>query len=480
MAKYGFSRLNVASAFQGVNQAKDGRYLAAGESPAAYNFRANKGILSTAPGYSKHIATALPAAPVALMLFFKYTDKGTVTKHLLVSTANNLYVWSGSAWTSIKGSETITSGDFSFANYRENGVSKIILSNGVDPVFQWTGTGSISKLYYDATDPSNVLEAPRGKCVTIHVERLWAAGVTGSPQTVFASDAYAPSNWVVGEDDAGYITVSTWDGGSVVGLAAMLGDVVVFKQNSIFRVVGTYPAEFEPVQVFTMEGTIAPRTLCQYNNRAYFLSEDGIMVYDTSKAVELIPYVLKDFWAQVNIAKLDVACGIAHNNILYMAVPYGTNQQTNNAVIEYDIVNRTVFLRTGISVARFLEDNEDLLFVGPGNYVYKYGSGTTLDGTAVAATWDTPLTDFGVQGRKFTYDLYITGWTDTVGGQVKVDAIVDDTVAATSTVTLPTKQDVVRTTLRASGRVMKFRISNVSGSVVHIARVDVDFDVMED
>ena len=50
MAKYGFSRLNVASAFQGVNQAKDGRFLAAGESPAAYNCRTDKGILATAPG----------------------------------------------------------------------------------------------------------------------------------------------------------------------------------------------------------------------------------------------------------------------------------------------------------------------------------------------------------------------------------------------------------------------------------------------
>lgn len=474
----GFTRVNIADMFLGVNQANDGRYLKKGESQQAYNSRTDKGVLSTAAGYSKHVSVALAAAPVTPMLFFEYKTDGTVTKHLLAATANNIYVWNGAAWASIKGAETVSNGDFSFANYREAGVSKIIMSNGTDPVYQWTGTGDMTKLYYVAGPP--VLEAPRGDCITVHVERLWVGGVTGSPQTVFASDAYAPTNWVIEDTGAGYITVSTWDGGSVVGLAALLGDVVCFKQNSIFRIVGTYPDEFQPVQVYTMEGTIAPRSICQYNNRAYFLSDDGIMEYDSVKAYELLPLVLRDFWSGVNKAALGVACGIAHNNVVYMAVPYGANQATNNYVIEYNLITKTVAIRKSIAVTRFLEDNEDLLFVGPGNYVYAYDSGTTLDGTAIAMEWSTPITDFGTTAMKYTYDMYLYGWTDTEGGQAKVSIMVDGAVAATKTFTLPAAKGLVHAPVRAHGRSMSFKVENVNGSKINIVALDCEFEVVED
>lgn len=478
--KTGFVRINAASAFTGVNQSADGRYLKVGESPEAYNAATDRGVLSTAPGYSKHIGAPLPDPPVTPMLFFHYADDGAIAKHLLAATADNLYRWTGSAWTSIKGGETISSGDFSYVNYREKGVSKIILSNGVDPVYEWTGSGSISKLYYDDTG-EKVREAPRGKCIAIHAERLWAGGVNGYPNTVFASDGYAPSNWQMGAYGAGYITASSWDGGHVRGLAPLLGDLVVFRPGGVLRIVGAYPGEFEPVEALAAEGIAAPRTVCQYDNRAYFLSDDGIMIYDTAKACELIPNVLRDFWAGVNPDALDTACGIAHNRKLYMAVPYGTGQTANNRVIEYDLVSKTVMIRSGITVTRFLEDNEDLLFVGPGNYVYKYGDGTDYDGARIDMTWYTPRTDFGIAGRKFTYDLFVTGYTDAEGGQVKVSLCADGTWSEPMRFTLPKDNPgVVRAPLRGCGRMIQLRIENVNGAPVRILSLDYHIDALED
>lgn len=471
----GFKRVNIASAFTGINQAVDERYLKPGESRSAANFRTDKGILSTAKGYAKHISAELPAAPVAPMLYYHYDSDGTITEHLLVSTANDLYRWTGEAWSSIKGDETITSGDFSYVNFREEGTSKIILSNGTDPVYQWTGTGSISKLYYE----SEGMEAPRGKCLASHVERLWVGGVNGYPNTVFWSDNGRPSVWTSDPDMAGEAVLQTWDGGRVIGLATLLGDIVVFEPDSIFRVVGTYPGEFRPVQIMAVEGTIAPRSICQYANRAYFISDEGLMVYDTVKAYPLIPYALRDFWSGVNLSYLDVACGIAHNGVVYMAVPYGTTQKTNNRVIEYNIVEKTVCIRN-IVVTRFLEYDEDLLFAGPDKYVYKYDSGTTHDGAAIAMTWDTPVTDFGTPGRKFTYDVVVNGWTDTENGQIKIEVMKDGSAATSKTITLPAEQGIVRAPVRANGRVLGFRISNVSGSAVNIVSLDAEFDVMED
>jgi hypothetical protein len=476
----GFTRVNLCSAFTGVNQAKDGKYLKKGEAPEAYNAATDGGVLSPARGFSKHISVPLPAAPVTPMLFFHYASDGAITKYLLVTTANDLYCWTGSAWTSIKGGEAITNGDFSYANYVEKGVSKIILSNGADPVYQWTGSGSITKLYYDDSG-EEVKEAPRAKCIAIHMERLWAGGVNGFPNTVFASDGYAPSNWEMSAYGAGYITVSAWDGGHVQGLAALLGDLVVFRPGGIFRIVGAYPGEFGPVDVLTVEGTVAPRTICQYDDRAYFLSDDGIMVYDTAKAYELIPNVLRDFWAGVNLSALSAACGIAHNRKLYFAVPHGKNQTANNYVIEYDLVNKTVMIRSGISVTRFLEDNEDLLFVGPGKYVYKYGDGTSYDGNKIDMTWYTPRTDFGVIGRKFAYDLFVTGYTDVDGGSIQATLCTDGTWGTPKTLTLPKGcPGVVKTRLNGRGRSMQLKIQNVDGAPVHILSLDYDMDALED
>jgi hypothetical protein len=480
MGKYGFGRVPVASSFRGINQAVDDRFLKPGESRDAVNFRCDGGILATAPGYEKHIAAALPAAPVTPMIFHEYRGDGTIAKRLLAATADDLYCWdpNEARWVSIRGAETITSGDFSYANYRESGVSKIILSNGVDPVYEWSGGERIARLYSDAGPPP--LEAPRGRCVTIHAERLWVGGVAGAPNTVFASDAYAPSNWTVGDYEAGYLSVSTWDGGDIVGLASLLGDVVVFKQTSIFRIVGTYPDEFQPVQVMTMEGAIAPRTLCQYDNRAYFLSDDGLMAYDTIRAYEVIPNALADFWAGVNRAALPGACGIAHNNRVYMAVPYGAGQTDNNRVIEYDIVSGSVAIRSGITIRRFLQDDEDLLFVGPGNHIYRYGCGAGLDGGAVDMVWNTPVSDFGAPGVKCIYDAVLTAWSPTAGGEMQVELLRDGGAIAAKTIALPPVRGVVRAPLRGSGRVLGFRLRNVSGSDVRVASLEVECDYVED
>lgn len=474
--KGGFSRIRAAAGFLGVNQSVGGRYLKPGESPQALNARTDKGVLSTAAGYVQHIGVPLPAPPVAPMLFHQYGEGGTVAKRLLVSTADDLYHWTGSGWVSVKGAETIGGGDFSYANYVEAGVSKIILSNGIDPVYEWTGSGTIGRLFYDAGPP--VAEAPRAKCVTIHAERLWAGGVAGSPNTVFASDAYAPSEWTAGPDGAGYITVSTWDGGSVAGLASLLGDVAVFKQGSIFRIVGTYPGEFQPVQVLTMEGTVAPRSLCQYDNRAYFVSDDGIMVYDTAKAAALLPGTLRDFWAGVNLQALGSACGIAHNGKLRMAVPWGAGQTANNRVVEYDLRAGTVQIRAA-AVTRFLEDDEDLLFTGPGNYVYRYGAGTDDDGAPIAMSWETPRTDWGSPSRKYVYGALLTGYSDGGDGGVELTLSTDETTRTAQAV-LPAVPGIVRAPLRGSGRVMSLGIANVEGSAVHVEALDVELDVMED
>lgn len=474
--KTGFEILRAATGFSGVNQAAAGQSPGEGESPDAVNGRTDGGLLSTAPGYAPYIGTPLPAPPVTPMIFYRYDADGSITRYLLAATDDDLYSWSGSAWVSIKGAETLTHGRFAYANYRERGVSKIILSNGVDPVYAWTGDGNITRL----TAADEEFEAPRGNSLAIHVQRLWVTGAADSPDTVFASDAYAPSNWETGEYDAGSITLSAWDGGRIVGLAPLLGDLAVFRRKSVFRIVGQYPGNFETLEVLATEGAVSPHTLCQYNNRAYFLSDDGIMVYDTQKAYELLPDALREFWAGVNREALSGACGIVHNRKLYMAVPYGAGQTANNRVIEYDFVRETLMIRSGLTVSRFAEDDETLLFTGPGNYVYAYGDAQGYDGGAVDLTWDTPRSDWGHRERKFVHGVTLWGWTDTAGGQAQVSLWADGSWSEPVRAALPAALGRAEYPVRGNGRVLGLRLQNVGGSVIHIASADVKMEIMED
>lgn len=465
----GFTRVNVASGFIGINQAAADRLMRRGESKDALNAKVSGGTLSVAPGCSKFIDLAVPQSPFTPMLFAHYYPDGTIRRKLLVSTSSGIYEYEpapSSRWTKISGDNPVTSTDFSFVNYREDAVSKIFMSNGADSLY-----------WYDGTTFGKIDDAPKGTCLAVHVQRMWIGGVKSAPNMFYWSDDGHPSNWELAPDKAGYFGLQEWSGGRVVAIFSLLGDITVFQENCIFRVVGTYPDEFQAMQVLTVEGTIAPRSVCQYGNRAYFLSDDGIMAYDTSKAYQLAPGQLREFWSGVNKSALSGACGAAHNGKLYMAVPYGATQTTNNRVIEYDIAEKTFAIRD-LAVARFLADNESLLFTGADDYIYQYGVG---GGAPVTMEWCTPDTDLGIPDRKFAYDVYVSGKTDDEDGKVKLELYTDGTKASETTLALPKDRVApVRGRLQGNGRTMYVRLSNVDGASVHIESVDLEVDVLED
>ena len=448
----------------GLNQSADDSLLSVNQSRDAQNVDVSSGTLKTISGYSKYISTAAPAGITRLMKFYKNnTSTGAVTSYLLAATATAIYYWTGSAWTAL--ATGLTSGDWDYLNYQISSTDVIIMGNGADVMKKWDGT-TFSNL--GGTPPV-------AKSISLHAERLWATGVKAYPNTVYYSDDLNPENWTGGEDAAGEVYLPTWDGGVCIGVSNIFSDLVIFKTNNIFRVVGTYPSVYEVKQVYSSVGAIAEKTIVSGNDRAFFLSKDGLYYYDGVSAYPLLGDMAKD--VVINPAYAKNAVSIIHKNVLYCAFPEGSST-VNNAVFVYDLLNKNLMIWRGLAVTDFVEYEDKLLFTDSTGYVYTMDdNATTFGGTNINAYWETPWQDldaFRVTKTADTLYFYAKG-----NGIMRVDVTFDGKTK-TKNVTLSPSGKLHSLSLNLEGRRFKMKFSNVSGSNFELKQPELTYEADED
>ena len=453
----------------GLNQSADDSLLSVNQSRDAQNVDVSSGTLKTISGYSKYIAAAAPAGITRLMKFYKNnTSTGAVTSYLLAATATAIYYWTGSAWTAL--ATGLTSGDWDYFNYQIGATDVVIMGNGSDVMKKWDGT-TFANL---GGNPPNM------KSVTLHSERIWGTGVKATPNSVYYSDTIGkghtgPENWTIAEDRAGVVNVPTWDGGVTIGVSNIFSDLVIFKTNNIFRVVGTYPSVYEVKQVYSSVGAIAEKTIVSGNDRAFFLSKDGLYYYNGVSAYPLLGDMAKD--VVINPAYAKNAVSIIHKNVLYCAFPEG-NSTVNNAVFVYDLLNKNLMIWRGLAVTDFMEYEDKLLFTDSTGYVYTMDdNAVTFDGTNINAYWETPWQDldaFRVTKTADTLYFYAKG-----NGIMRVDVTFDGKTK-TKNVTLSPSGKLHSLSLNLEGRRFKMKFSNVSGSRFELTQPELTYEADED
>lgn len=265
----------------------------------------------------------------------------------------------------------------------------------------------------------------------------------------------------------------TWDGGVLLGISNIFDDVVLYKTHNIFRVIGTYPEQYELRQVFATRSAIAERSIVSEGTLAFHLCSDGIYVYDGTQAQPLCGERIKRYFRSLNQEALPGACAEVYRDKLYMAVPEGTSA-VNNAVIEYDILNDSFMLRRGMQVTQFLEYEDRLLFCGQDGYVYAFDEGASYDGRDIEAVYETPWEDLGRRDlTKTLLELYAVAEGT---GRLLV-TLITDTMQRRYTVDLPRKPEVVRLPVFAEGRRFKLRFENVGGSAFMLARPQLKYEM---
>jgi hypothetical protein len=348
----------------------------------------------------------------------------------------------------------------------------VIMSNGSDPMMKWDGT----------TLSSVGGGAPKAKSITLHYERVWATGINGLPNTAKASKDMDPDFWDLtdpeGDDPlapAGVeIDLPTWDGGVNIGLSNIFDDVVIFKTYSIWKIVGTYPGEYQVVRVFSASGAIAERSIVDGGTVCFFLAIDGIYVYNGNQADPISAKVEKII-KNMNPAYRDKAVGVFYDNKYILAIPEGDSTE-NNCILEYDTLTGQWTVKRGFNVNSFLVFKDILLFSNNSGYVLEYDKGDTFDGVPIQAYWNTPRTTLGSMSKTIRSTYFYGDLEIITPGGMKLISDFDGNVVETL-IKEPFKKGKRH---RNKGRKMKLRIENVNGSRFRLRVPELHIDIDED
>lgn len=163
---------------------------------------------------------------------------------------------------------------------------KLYIANGSD-VLQVYDQSTCA----DISDPptSNLTGSFTPSIIETHQHCLWAAGIPGNPSRVYKSVALTGNDFDTGiatytSDGlalvaaAGYLDVRPDDGTKITGLVGdHFGQLVIFKQESIHRVVGATKADYCMPPSGIINGIGAYKgTVVRAHNDIYFASRKGI------------------------------------------------------------------------------------------------------------------------------------------------------------------------------------------------------------
>ena len=219
-------------------------------------------------------------------------------------------------------------------------------------------------LYGDTQEVVKVTTPEKFGVLARYNERIWGGGITTDPDKLMYSVPFKPFDWRqnddMPEDGAGDILQPTWDGDSFVALRQYGSTLLAVKRNSIWRIYGTNPGEFTFQQQYG-GGTIEENTLAIYNDVAYMLGKNGIMRYDGNGTYPFLQEEITKIMGQVNTSKLDLTCAGMRDKTYCVALPIN-NSEYCNAILEYNALERSIALRTDISVDSFLQIDERLFY----------------------------------------------------------------------------------------------------------------------
>lgn len=166
-----------------------------------------------------------------------------------------------------------------------------------DKCFIATNTSKL--LCYDGETVTEINETPHGcTFICLQENRLFLAGELENPSWLYYSNLGDETKWKDPETNIpNVIEVATNDGTKITGLAPQLGEVVIFKNKTMWKLVGTSPTDWQLVRVSGETGCIAPKTIAVIDDQLIFLTERGIYLAGSDSVTlisEPIKPVLKD------------------------------------------------------------------------------------------------------------------------------------------------------------------------------------------
>jgi hypothetical protein len=237
------------------------------------------------------------------------------------------------------------------------------------------GTGGA----YDKASVPQLDSYPRAKYTTFFQGRLWACGIEEEVHTVKWSAATPYHKvWPLSaseplmEDDTSPIT----------GMSALGEHLIVFKRNSIWKMVGTGVdafgvARYTPVKVISGIGCCSNASIQQVRGELVFLSDEGLYSFDglsIRRVTERSRHDrLRTFMNTVKRNNKAVAMHWQTKNAYMLACTTGASKdgegnQVNDSILVWDYVHDAFWIWNGWEVANWLRtvtpgDEEEIYFL---------------------------------------------------------------------------------------------------------------------
>lgn len=531
--------------FTGIDQSRGVNSSDYGSSPSSKNFICRYGRLYTCSGVQQKGSTIFPESSVPaengrLFQGFFRDANGNEFSKIIISLHGRFYIANadGSDWNSwIDGNHMIAAGleghDWSAVNYRDEEHDWIIFTNGVDRSCYWDGIKEAvfplnpvqgKVIEYPEPEEEEPSEGDEGGSdsgdegvatasttsggivvsegeelffsqITLLNERLWGGVSPKYPDRIYWSNSFDAEDWEFNYVDStnvggGFADVATFDGTRIRALVSAFDDVLIFKDKSMHRLSGTYPGEFALTQVYGTEGTLAPRTIVYNGTRLFFLSCEGLCVYDGTSVYSLAERgerKLRGIWSRINPSTIHTACAVMKDSVIYLAVPLD-GSVINTHVIEYDVSTGvySIIELPGVDDWLLLRDGqkETLIYIN-GNRIFEYGVGYTFGGEPIESSWISPeITCGSLSSKKSTGRIYMT--IDCQSIDINKDPAIKLTMQSDKRVReklIPLRNGLnrIRKRVKIRGRSFQFKIENVDGNPMSInggmeIRIEEDFD----
>lgn len=351
----------------------------------------------------------------------------------------------------------------------------------VTQFFQFTVTEDIISKNITESKTFTEEPVPKGSMIELNHERVWLAGDVDFPNRVYFSKDLDIDDWTIPIDEeeanqhGGLIDVPTWDGGKIIGLKVLFGDLFVFKNKNIFRIFGTYPGNYELEQVCSTTGAISDRSIVSGTSAVYFAAKDGIYAFNGSTA-SLVSQKIKNTWKSLNQKYIKNAVGIFYDNKYYLAVPEGSSKG-NNLLIKYNTEDGNFTFIRGLTINDFIEFEGNMYFSNNAG-VFDMFQSNSLGSSDYKANWTTGKLNFGASNSvKRTQRIYFLG-----SGKGKVEISIENEKGKKKIVQLELTaiEKIFKKRIKNKGRTLKFSFSSVDGSKFKIKDVQITYETEYD
>lgn len=449
--------------FLGINQSQCENDIAPGESPMARNMDTTGGRLSVAKGYVRHEPAPYPA-PAAARRMTVWRKDGIRRFVLFTETGLMVLTEGDTAWRrlySMPEGVALTGAQQDFQTLKIGSTEVLLAACGKTQMQKWDGSSDTAEAFGSAAQLSDV---PAG-FVELYYSRLFAAGDPAHPCRLYWSaapgDGRSVEDWTSAEASenvgGGHVEVGT-DSDPITGLFALSNQLLIFKRDSLYRLLGDRPSNY---RIYPVNAVMAQplHTACvRYGDVLYFLTNNGLYYFDgqtVSRAFDADK--VQDILAAADLSDcLAAACG----DKLYFAFREDGAKE-NNALLVYDLNRRAYMLRDGFIVRALSAEGGTLFLMDGEGYLCRFPEGDSYAGREISASWRTPMTDLGSKGSvKQLRELYLRG----SGGVIAVSAQTGGGTVFFERLMPESGAEILEAPLSGEGRAFCLRLENVKGS----------------